>query len=58
MHVNQSAASAESIAGDIVEVDHAAGRISHGSIEVDKNERELIQLSEQLKTIVGKFVIN
>ncbi|RJQ75556.1 MAG: methyl-accepting chemotaxis protein [Desulfobacteraceae bacterium] len=56
-HITQSAGVAENIAENIVEVDQAAGRISHSGQEVDKNAQELLQLSRQLKALVGRFII-
>lgn len=57
-NITQSAATAQTITGDITQVDQTAGEISHGGYELDQNARQLLGLSEQLKTLVGKFVIS
>jgi methyl-accepting chemotaxis protein len=57
-NITHSAATAQNITGDVTQVDNAAGHISRGSNELDQNARQLLGLSEQLKTLVGKFVIN
>lgn len=57
-HIMQSAEKAGFVSADITQVDHAAGRISENGSEVDQNSQELLRLSEQLKTLVGRFVIN
>ena len=57
-HITQSANKAEGISGDITQVDQAAGEISEGGCELDRNARGLLNLSEQLKDLVGRFVIN
>lgn len=57
-NITQSAATAQNIAGDITQVDQTAGQISHGGYELDQNARQLLEMSEQLTTLVGKFVID
>ena len=57
-HITQSATKAESISGDITQVDQTAGQISHGGSELDQNAQELLHLSNQLKTLVDRFVID
>ena len=58
VHITQSATKAESISGDITQVDQTAGQISHGGSELNQNAQTLLHLSEQLKTLVARFVIN
>ena len=57
-HITQSADSAQSVFGDIRQVDQTAGEISHGGAELDQNALQLLQLAKQLKTLVDRFVIN
>ncbi len=57
-HVTQSAATAESLSEDIGRVDHEASRLSDDGLEVDQSADELRNLSNQLKTLVGRFVVN
>lgn len=57
-NITHSAATAQNITGDIDQVDQTAGQISHGGYELDQNARQLLGLSEQLKVLVGKFVVN
>ncbi len=56
-HTNQNATAAKTIAEDIKEVNTQAERISESGGQVDQNAVELLQLTQQLKTIVGRFVI-
>ncbi len=57
-HTNQNATAAKTIAEDIKEVNTQAGRISESGTQVDQNAAELLQLTQQLKTIVDRFVIS
>lgn len=57
-HITQSASTAESLAEDISQVDQEAGHISSGGLEVNQSARELLQLAQQLKALVGRFVVN
>jgi methyl-accepting chemotaxis protein len=57
-HITQSATKAEGISGDITQVDQAAGQITHGGSELDQSASKLLSLSEQLKRLVDRFVIN
>lgn len=57
-HILQSADKAENVSADITQVDQVAGQISCNGSELDQNSRELLRLSEQLKTLVGRFVIH
>jgi methyl-accepting chemotaxis protein len=58
LHITQSATKAESISDDIVQVDQTAGQMAQGGAHLDQNARQLLELSAQLKTLVGRFVID
>lgn len=57
-HITQSAGKAENVSADINQVDQVAGQISHSGSELDQNSQELLRFSEQLKNLVGRFVIH
>jgi methyl-accepting chemotaxis protein len=57
LHITQSATTAESLAQDISQVDQEAGRISNGGREVDLSANELLRLAQELKALVGRFVV-
>lgn len=57
-HIMQSAENAGNVSADITQVDQVAGQISRSGSELDQNSQELLRLSEQLKTLVGRFVIH
>lgn len=56
-HITQSAGKAESISEDITQVDQAVGQMSQGGADLDRDAKRLLDLSEQLKMLVGRFVI-
>ncbi|MFZ1984244.1 MAG: HAMP domain-containing methyl-accepting chemotaxis protein [Desulfatitalea sp.] len=56
-HITQSAITSESLAQDISQVDQEAGQLSNGGLEVDRSAHELLQLAQQLKTLMGRFVV-
>lgn len=56
-HITQSAATSESLAQDISLVDQEAGQISNEGAAVDQNAKELQQLSQELKSLVDRFVV-
>ncbi|MDA8139041.1 MAG: methyl-accepting chemotaxis protein [Desulfobacteraceae bacterium] len=57
-HITQGAGTAESLSQDISQVDQEVGRISSEGVEVDHSAQELLCLAQQLKTLVGRFVVN
>lgn len=57
-HITLSAEKAGHVSADITRVDQVAGRISENGSELDQNSQELLRLAEQLKILVGRFVIN
>ncbi len=57
-HITQSAATAENLSDDISQVDQGAEQISVDGLEVDQNAHDLQELSNQLKTLVNRFVIS
>jgi methyl-accepting chemotaxis protein len=57
-NITQSAGKAESISGDITQVDQAVGQMSQGGADLDRDAKQLLDLSAQLKLLVGRFVID
>jgi methyl-accepting chemotaxis protein len=56
--IAQSATKAENISDDIVQVDQTAGQMAQGGAHLDHNAKQLLELSAQLKTLIGRFVID
>lgn len=56
--VGQSATVADSIARDIARVNSGLSEITEGGVQVQSSAEELSRLSEKLKLIIGKFVID
>jgi methyl-accepting chemotaxis protein len=57
-HITQSAGKAESISEDITQVDQSVGQMSQGGADLDRDAKRLLDLSGQLKMLVGRFVID
>jgi methyl-accepting chemotaxis protein len=57
-HISQSSSKAEGITGEISAVDETAAAISDNGLAVDGSAQDLSRLSDQLKTLVARFVVD